>query len=193
MITIRLMREDERVQVSLFIRNIMRTHYHCDPHSLPQSVFIALNGDELVGTMALIMSEGEPFPLESIYKLDYRTFPESFDRTRVVQFGRWIATQPKISELVAYAAMRYALSEGKRWGIGEVKPKIARRYAQIGLDIIPLGGIPHIENVPEEVRAYYFEPPQPMPCALSLFAAVARLREKVVPFEARQGLAIMHH
>ena len=129
MITIRIMNEDERERVGVFVQNTMRKRYKCDAYELPKIVFSAWRGGELLGAMGLSMSDGAPFSLEKSYALDYRTFPTAFERTKIVELGRWSVAVPHISEALMYAAICYALQHQREWGIGEVKPQVARRFA----------------------------------------------------------------
>lgn len=192
MTVIRLMAETDRTETALFVQRVMREHYHCEAHELPLVVFVGYVEEKLVGVMAISLSVGEPFPLEETYSLDYSTFPGIFDRTRIVQLGRWIATVPNIAEALVYAAVYHSLCNGYVWAIGEVKPKIARRYSRMGLRLFPLSGCPRFGHIHSSVLPYYILPPAPIPCALSLQEAEQRLRVKVAPYITRNEI-VMHY
>jgi hypothetical protein len=193
MITVRPMREDERNIVSCFVQRIMRKQYHCDPHPLPAAVFVGFRGDALVGAMALSLSDGEPFPLEEIYALDCGAFPKGFERTKTVELGRWVAAIPNLSEVLVYATITYALLKGCEWGIGEVKPKVVRRFSRMGLRIVQLSEAPVPELVPAAVRPYYLLPPPPLLCALFLPEAALVLQTKIMQNAVQKKMVIHCH
>ncbi len=185
MITIRRMQTSERRKVSSFVARAMREHYHCDAYELPESVWIAIRSDEVVGAMAVSMSRGEPLPLEKTYTLDYKKFPGKFERFRIVQLGRWVATVPEISEVLLYACVFSAIKQRCQWGIGEVKLGVLRRFTRMGIRVICLSGEPILKNIPSGVHPYYLLPPKPLPCVIFLSDAEKALREKWIDMVAR--------
>lgn len=176
MIMIRRMNEYERNKVALFVQQAMHIQYRCDPHELPELVFVGWRDGELVGAMALSLSAGEPLPLEETYTLDYGSFPGVFDRAKVAQLGRWVTTVPELSEALVYTAIQYAICKGREWGIGEIKPQVARRFSRMGIRIFRLSGRPVLERIPKSVRPYYLLPPAPIPAAIALLSAERVLR-----------------
>lgn len=181
---IRHMKEDERNQVACFVAQMMRERYGSEAYMLPELVYTAWYKDGLLGAMAVATSNGEPFHLENLYALDYRTFPDVFDRLKIVQLGRLAAKAPNISGALIYACILDALRSGHAWGIGELKPYVARRFARMGVTIHVLSGKPVLENIPADALPYYLVPPSPMPAAMSLAHAEAALRPKVASLVA---------
>jgi hypothetical protein len=179
MVLIRRMREDERDCIALFVNQIMQSQYHCNAHALPEVVFLALRSREPVGAIALSLGVDGTLPIEEIYVLDYRTFPQIYERAKVVQLGRWIATMPNISEALFCVAVRYAMGRGCRWGIGEMKPKVVRRFRRMGMKVIPLSGEPNIKNIPPDVLPYYLLPPAPAAYLIILREAERALAKRV--------------
>lgn len=179
MVIIRIMEESERDLVSLFVQRTMYERYGSDAYALPEFVFTAWQDGELMGVMAFSTSHGEPFHLEHTYALDYDTFPGVFERTKIVQLGRWVAKVPNIAEQLLYGAITNALNRGYEWGIGEVKPQVARRYARLGVKVILLKGEPILNKIPPGALPYYLVPPRPMPAAIALADACGALRKKV--------------
>ena len=165
--------------VAAFVQRTMHERYGSDAYALPELVFTAWRGNELLGAMALSTSDGEPFHLEQTYAIDYGTFPTVFERTKIVELGRWAAKVPNIAETLFYNAIVYALKCGYEWGIGEVKPQVARRFARMGIQIIVLSGKPVLKNIPVGALPYYLVPPPPVPVAIALADACAVLRKKV--------------
>lgn len=178
MVTIRMMKESERDMVSAFVQRAMRGRYGSDAYALPEFVFTAWQGGEVIGVMAFSISRGEPFHLEHAYALDYATFPGVFDRTKIIQLGRWVATVPNVAEILLREAVAYALRAGYEWGIGEIKAPVARRYARLGVRIVLLRGEPDLNNIPAGVLPYYLASPQPMPAAIALADACRALDRK---------------
>ena len=179
MIIIRKMEERERDRVAAFVQRTMHKRYGSDAYALPELVFTAWRGEELLGAMALSTSNGEPFHLEQTYALDYRTFPAVFERAKIVQLGRWVAKVPNVAEALFYNAVVHALKKGYEWGIGEVKPQVARRFARMGIRVIVLSGEPILESIPPGALPYYLIPPPPVPAAIVLADVCAALRKKV--------------
>jgi hypothetical protein len=190
MIIVRQMQEHEAPMVADLIQNAMRKAYHCDAYALPKLVFICVRSGELVGAIGLSLSSGEPFPVETIYQLDYGSFPDVFDRKCIVQLGRWVTNVPDLSEVLIYGAVSYALRHGCRWGIGETKPKVARRFLQMRIRLFPFFGAPMPSRVSVGIRPYYLLPPMPSVWAISLFEAESALREKVACLVARGDVVI---
>lgn len=189
------MKENERDEVGRFVDRTMRERYGSEAYALSEIVFTAWQSGEdrrreLLGAMALAMSHGKPFHLEEIYALDYRTFPDIFERTRIVQLGRWTANVPGISGALLYAAILYARHHGRSWGIGEVKPWVARRFARMGIAVTVLSGSPTFANIPKGALPYYLKPPAPVPAAIVLAQAEAALRAKVVRLVTEGEIAL---
>ena len=184
------MKENERSVVARFICQAMRERYGSEAYALPEIVFTAWCGGELLGAMALSMSGGEPFHLEKTYALDRDVFPGVFDRTKIAQFGRWAAKAPDVSEALVYAAVLYALHHHCVWGIGEVKPYVARRFARMGINVVALSGAPIIANIPIGAIPYYLVPPPPLPVTIVLAQAEAALRARVTPLMAEGAVVL---
>ena len=180
MFTIRFMQEEEREEVTSLVHAIMRRQYHCDAYPLPETVLIGRENGILVGAMAMSFPGKGRFPLEETYALDYDTFPDKFDRAVTIQLGRWVATIPGIAEPLLHAAVGRALARGCTVAIGEVKPKIARRYAMLGLKLFPLSGEILFDRIPRAVLPYYLLPPPPMPCAMRLAETAERLAKRML-------------
>jgi hypothetical protein len=163
-----------------FVRQAMRLSYHCEPYALPEVVFVAVQHGNLVGCMAVSLSDdGRPFPMEDVYLLQEYSFPTLFDRSKIVQLGRWVAAVPSVSHLLLWACVRYAIEQGCMWGIGEVKPKVIRRFHQMGIRVVRLSCTPMLEKVAPDVLPYYLLPPPPVPCAFFLRDVMGVLREGV--------------
>ncbi len=190
MITIRLMYDGEREEVTRFVNRTMQQQYHCGAHVLLKEVFVATRNNILVGAMAL--SVDEPiFSLEKIYTLDRTTFPEKFERTKAAQLGRWAAVTPLVAQPLLYAAVYHAMRFSCLWGIGEVKPPVIRRFSQMGIRVIRLGATLCLDEIPPSVLPYYLLPPPPVPCAIFLRDAEAALREKITRSITQNELTII--
>lgn len=140
--------------------------------------------------MALSVSRGEPFHLETIYAIDYRTFPSVFDRRKIVELGRWVAKAPGVAEGLLYAAVWWGLQHGCMWGIGEVKPGVARRFAMMGIVVHALAGSPIFENIPVGACLYYLVSPPPALKAIALRDTEAVLRRKIATLVQRGIIAL---
>ncbi|MCL4529400.1 MAG: hypothetical protein M1282_08310, partial [Chloroflexi bacterium] len=95
------------------------------------------------------------------------------------ELGRFAVRVPGIAEGLLYAAILHASRYGCVWGIGEVKPAMMRRYAKMGVVVMPIEGEPIIENVPPGARPYY-APPAPQLAAIAFAHTAMALQEKVV-------------
>ena len=183
MTTIRIMKEHERTRVAALVQDTMHNRYGSDAYALPELVFVAEDDcGALTGAMGLSVSDGEPFHLEETYSFDHKIFPAVFDRTTIVELGRWVARVPGIAESLLYASILSAIKRGCAWGIGEVKPQVARRFAGFGITVIPLFGTPNLAKIPAGALPYYCSPPSPMLVAIALHDAAAVLYKKVAPF-----------
>ena len=179
MIIVRPMRQEDKQQVEDLVRGAMRKHYYCEPYELPELMFAASRSDVVVGAIGIFLGGSERLPLEKSYALDYQSFPEVFERSKTVQIGRWVATAPNISEALLYIAIRHAYQNGYSWGIGEIKPKVLRYFARLGMRVVTLRGLAIVHNVPAAIRPYYLLPPQPIPCVIHLEDALAVLKEPI--------------
>lgn len=183
------MKENERERVAAFVQVAMRERYGSEAYALPEVVLTAWRGDEgdegdeLLGVMAPSFSHGAPFHLEETYAIQYRTFPAPFDRSTIVELGRFVAKVPSLAEALLYATIQYALRQGCVWGIGEVKPPMARRYTRMGIAVIPFAGESILANIPAGALPYYCSPP-PRLAAIVLRDAAAALEEKVASLVA---------
>jgi len=178
-VVINVMVEAEREEVSRFVHNTMQRTYGCDAHALPSFVLVARQSGALVGSVALAFDAAGTFPLEVVYALDENDFPIGCNRADVVQFGRWAASKKGISEVLLYCAIAHALARGFLWGMSEVKPAVARRFAQLGLRLHVLPARANLGCVPAAVLPYYLSPPPPVPCLLFLPHAYQVLRGRI--------------
>ncbi len=174
------MEESERSSVAIFVQRTMHERYGSDAYALPGIVFAAWDRGDLVGAIGLSLSSGEAFSLEKTYALDYKTFPGVFERTKIVELGRWAVKVQDLSEALVYTAILHALGKRREWGIGEVKPQVARRFAQMGIRVTTLSGEPILRNIPAGVLPYYLLSPRPLPRAMGLTNAEQALREKIM-------------
>src|SRR6185437_13339578 len=152
MIEIRKMEAQESSAVRCFINNAMRIQYGCDAHPLPEIIFAAWDDAMPQGTIGLSLAHDRMFPLEQCYVLDKESAAARMvlaDRAQVVQFGRWVAPNSRLAKMLLGRAVRYAVERGCVWGIGEAKPAVVRRFAQLGIKTILLPGQVNFAGIPK--------------------------------------------
>jgi|GEM_PF-2023459 len=178
-------------EVEEFVVSSLKRWYNCGPIPLPHSVLVAKHGAEIVGTVALSFSQGnEIFSLEKIYKFDYNNMPLPFVRDNIVQFSRWVTGQQNVSQALLFTSALIGIKRGCEYGLGEVKPKIRDRFAEIGIDLyfIPADICP--ENIPLAIKPYYLIPPPPLPCMTDLRQEVECLKDLISSTIAEGNLII---
>jgi len=153
----------------VFISNALRQWYQCRSISLSPTMIIARINGAIVGTVALYLSVHDSlFPMEDIYDFDYQNMPLPFNRDRIVQFGRWIASAEGVSRALLYASAIAGIAKGCQYGLAEVKPKIAEVLSGIGVKLYFPSYRLRLDKIPEAIRPYYDLPPAPMPCMVDL-------------------------
>lgn len=171
----------ERAEAMDFIRETAFRWYRCSPPPPPQLIFTARQTGAVVGSISLdCAGETESFSLEEIHEMVYAESPWPFRRSRLVQYGRWMAKVKGISAAMIYASAVHALSLGKDYGFGETKPLIVPILEKFGLDVrlIPTRKI-FIEKISEESRGYYLENPPPVIFMLNLAQVRTALEPEV--------------
>lgn len=128
---------------------------------LAQFYFVAKHNGKIVGTMSLDFSlENDSLWMEKIYRFDPATAPLPVIKEKIVQYGRWIAKVPGVSEMLTYSATVYAEKQGRIYGWCEHNDKVHRIAQRFGIIFYPVpGAILILENMPPETRAYYTTPP----------------------------------
>lgn len=167
-----------------FIDKIALERHGCLPPPPPQVLFVAKDGDEVVGTIALDFREEERFfPLEEIYSFATPLFPRRFRRREVAQFGRWMSSRPGVSAALGHIAALYAVGRGKIYGWFEAKEPVAARIANLGVVLGKISGACLIlQNIPEGGRNYYIAAPVPELYTIELAQVRDSLGQKAAPF-----------
>ena len=164
-ITIRLLKKTESdYQKALdFINKIAFSHYKCQPPPPPDVLFVAKNGEEIVGTTGLDLGEiNKPLPLENIYNFDKAATPWPFQGEKIVQYGRWMVTVPGIADALICSAAQYGLAHGKTHTISEAKDHIKLKLDQLGIDARVIADAKLIlERISKDGLGYYLDPPPP--------------------------------
>lgn len=153
----------ERKAVESFIKEQYARRMHLVP-PLPEMIFAAFLGDIVIGTVAIEFSTSDPvsLPFEQIFPFDISLLSLPWSPKQSVQFSRWAVLAPDTSGPVVYAAVRYALDHGKRYGWCELKPGAIKRLLDMGVTLYEVQTGPiNVHNVHESVITYYTEPPYP--------------------------------
>ncbi len=170
----------DRRRALAFVRRHVRQLYGGIPPPA-QIFFYAEHRRRICGTIALdFAGRGEKFLLESIYGIDYDRTPWPFEREKIAQFSRWWTTRPGIGVHLMYAAHAYALGQGKRFGIVEVKPRIVARVEEFGMTLVKVAGaILQIKGESSRGERYYAIPPAPQLYMFALRANAAALARSI--------------
>ena len=160
--------QTQKAAVQEFMReHALRTH-GCEP---PPSLGIILGAwfeGKVVGSVVLDLRQGgEFFPLEELYGTAAVAclFPEGFERSRIVQGGRWFSALPRspVSRLMARAFAEVALEHDTYAMFSEAKEYAFRRMREWGFCITcNLDARADISRVQLAGREYYET--QPFPC-----------------------------
>lgn len=173
--------DQERTEALDFINKTAAKLYDCDPPPPPEVIFTAKEGAGIVGTVALELGSGQPFPLEIIYEFDYQKTPWPFQRELIAQFGRWMATVRGISKSLMYKVTEHALLNGKIYGLTEVKEPVRLIVQNMGIELRPIPGARLlIEKIIEKERGYYLSLPSPNLFMVSLQQKLDALKTDVM-------------
>jgi hypothetical protein len=150
-------------QAEELMRQIALDRHGCLPPKTSPILFGAISEGRVVGTIGIEFGETErPLSLETIYDFDRTGSPWPFARERIVQIGRWFASQRGISVPLMYTANAYALRNGKTNGFAEMKPRIEQIARDLGMDIRQIPGAKLIlDRISPDGMRYYTEPPPP--------------------------------
>lgn len=158
-IRFRITTPETRPQVQAFMDAHAKRWYGCAPPPADGVVIAAWKGDEVVGTGAFdFPDEHGRFPFEHYADLTRLEATVAFPRNRIVQAGRWFATEKGISLKLGYAVAEYCVPRGITHMACEVK--------DVALDIMKRVGMQHswvfapdidVEKIPPAGRAYYEE------------------------------------
>jgi hypothetical protein len=166
-VTIARTREDVE-DALLYITNVMRRRFGCEPPPTAGVIFVAKIEREIVGTAVIESTTVDtPFSLESRYDFDRAATPYPFDRSVTVQGSRWIATREDVSHRVFHELASIAYAFGKRYLLVEAKPYSVKRMEEFGITCPAIKRcVLSLEKTratvgPEGMR--YFEDP-PSPC-----------------------------
>lgn len=164
-VTIRLLDKSENdYQKALeFIKRIAFSHYKCQPPPPPDVLFVAKNGEEIVGTTGLDLGEiDKPLPLENIYEFDKAVTPWPFQREKIVQYGRWMVTARGIADALIYSAAKHGLTHGKTHTVSEAKDHIKLKLDHLRIDARVISDAKLLlSRISKEGLAYYLDLPAP--------------------------------
>lgn len=172
----------DREDAALLINETVERWYHCIPPPPPSVLFVAKDEDRVVGTLGIDLGEEKnPLPIEKIYEFDHTATPWPFDRLKLIQFGKWMASVKGISGVLNYVAVQYAISRGREYGCSEVKEQIAKRLQELGVEVrfIPNAKL-LLEKINKEAQGYYLIPPNPKPCMVDLFQMKSALKSSTM-------------
>lgn len=182
---------DERGRAARFIAESIEKWYQCSPMPLPAIVIIAEQRGAIVGTVSLCFGNDDvPFPLENIYSFDYGMIHFPFRRIEIVQCSRWIATVPEVAPCLLYASALAGLRAGCLYGLAEVKPKIAERLKEIGVELYPVPATVDHKSIPLAIRSYYEIPPPPFPIMVRLAQKRDLLRPRLADLLFRRDVVM---
>lgn len=179
MILIRLLSKEEHRFADELVCAGMRKKYHCEAYPLPEVVLGGFQGNNLVGVIALSPAAKDKFSLREVYSLDLNSVPFPFDWEQCLQIGRLVSTSHNLAEALIYRSFCYGIGKGYRWGVGEMKPSVFRRFSMLGLSLVEITGKPRLENIPLGTLSYYINPPAPLPFAVDLIGGLRSLDVRV--------------
>jgi hypothetical protein len=153
----------DRRRALAFVRRHVRQRYGGIIPPPSQIMLFAEQNRRICGTIALDFADGtRRFPLEAIYRIDKARTPWAFEREKIAQFGKWWTTRPGVALYLMQAAHRHALTDGKRFGLVEAKPRIVARVGEFGMALIEVPGAALlIEGATTRGEGYYATLPPP--------------------------------
>lgn len=156
--------EEQRNKALAFIKEVAWRSHKSAPPPPPQILLVASEGEVIQGTMSLDFGDNGPLPLETIWTFNQAETPFPFIRSKLVQFGRWMAVSSGLSLTLVYAAACFSRAHGKECIVCEVKPPVFNRLAHSGIHLSPLRNAQLVlERIPQEGRPYYTTKPLPYP------------------------------
>jgi hypothetical protein len=159
--------DSDRSEAIHFIETQMRKAYNCDPPETNGVICVARYNNDIVGSIALYgVENGAQFPLETYYNFSLNKCPFPFERSNLVQVGRWIAIQPHVSRLLLLASFQMAFDMGKRYALIEAKPYSVKRLLELGFNCKEIPDAILMEEniwkiVGDEGMKYFAETPKP--------------------------------
>jgi hypothetical protein len=160
-----------------FVRRNVRRLYGGIP-SPSQTYLYAERGRRICGTIALdFADDGRMLPLESLYRIDYSGTPWPFEREKMAQFSKWWVSKRGMGVNLMHAAHAYALEQGKRIGLVEVKPRIVARVAEFGMVLVEVQrAVLLIQGISSRGEGYYAGWPRPTLFMFDILANLHSLR-----------------
>jgi hypothetical protein len=150
-----------------YVRSIYQKEFGTFPEHLPADCLVARDGQDIVGVMAMEFSEGARFEIENHFLLDFSILVHP--RREFVSFGRWVAARPGTGLALMFAAVKYAIGQGRTRSLSCSKHNVLnflRRKYGLRFDTIGVAVIP--SSIALEDRRYFLYPPFPCLCTAPL-------------------------
>lgn len=146
----------ERSEGESFIERTYRETFGTAP---PPShyLIVAKRGCDVVGTVGIdTCDEGKALRLESLYSFDEKRSPLPYERDKIMEYGRWISSIPRISGPLLFAASTLALNMGKEYGWCEHTQDVHRITLRLGIAFYEVPGARlHVDQIPASDRTFY--------------------------------------
>ena len=160
--TVRITRaeNDFRRTALQFIKGHYGVTLGTDPADEPDHLFVATQHDEIVGTMGInFWSTGGLPRLARIYRFNWKSAPHPVVPKTIVEYCRWTATTPYVSNALIYAATEFAMREGKTCGWCEHSDEVHRICTRMGLVLHVVDARLEISAVADGDKMYYDQNP----------------------------------
>ncbi|MES2930825.1 MAG: hypothetical protein V4665_03530 [Patescibacteria group bacterium] len=146
----------KRDQAIAYIQDIYARVYETIPGE-SDVYFISHKDETMTGVIALDFADSkDKMPMESVYEIDLSEISFPVTSHNSVQFGRWIAEDPRVSVCLSYIATVYSLKLGKEYIWLTQTFKTHRVLRQKGIIFYPLTRAKLVyENIPPGDLAYY--------------------------------------
>src|SRR6266481_9638902 len=110
------------------IRQSYFEKYNAMPKDLLEFCFVAVRGEEIIGSIGLEFSAATGFEIEKYFDCDFKVLP--YAKNFTANFGRWKSPCPEVGSRLLFAAVKYAIAHGKLQGVASSTPFLIRNLKQ---------------------------------------------------------------
>jgi hypothetical protein len=157
-VTFHLQKSGEEFNTAVaFARKQAFQWYQCKPSDIPERIFAARFGRQIVATVGVTDSHlQQPLLLQQLYHLGSAQLPCNLHWESVVQLSWFFSSMKGCFMTLLLIAFRHCYHSGKRFAVLQMKDVVSSMLKEKGLQLLPIHCAQlRMDKVSEVDRAYY--------------------------------------
>ncbi|KGP64240.1 hypothetical protein EP47_04085 [Legionella norrlandica] len=130
--------------------------YRCEPSDIPERIFAARVGAQVVATVGVTDSFPRQLPIQQLYDLEKAQLPCDWHWESVVQLSWFFSNMKGCFMTLLLKALNYCHLSSKRYAVLQMKEVVSSMLKEKGLQLMPIFCSQlRLDKVSEADRGYY--------------------------------------